>query len=113
MENKRIVVSVAGQNFAIVSELDEQYIKDIAENVDNHINSMVESSSMSREKCAIMTALDFADDEAREKKNLQEIREQIKDYIEEIDSIKAENGSLKEKLEEAETVRNENNEIKK
>lgn len=107
MEKEKISVFVAGQKLTLISTDSERYVRDIASKVDTAINSMFTSSTMSREKCAVMAALDFCDDEAKARAALNEVKEQIKDYIkdsqalrDEIDKLKAENEKLKSEKEE-------------
>ena len=107
MEKKKICVFVAGQKLSLITTDSERYVRDIASKVDTAINSMFTSSTMSREKCAVMAALDFCDDEAKSRAALNEVKEQIKDYIrdsqalrDEIDKLKAENEKLKSEKEE-------------
>lgn len=103
MEKKRVTVMVAGQRFTILTEDSEKYVIDIAAKIDARISSMT-MTNMSRERAAVLTALDFADDNEKIKSETAQIREQIKDYIEnlsrlnaEVDTLRAENEKLQEK----------------
>ena len=107
MEKNKISVFVAGQKLTLITSDSERYVRDIASRVDTAINSMFTASTMSREKCAVMAALDFCDDEAKSRASLNEVKEQIKDYIkdsqalrDEIEKLKAENEKLKSEKEE-------------
>ena len=107
MEKNKISVFVAGQKLTLITSDSERYVRDIASRVDTAINSMFTASTMSREKCAVMAALDFCDDEAKSRAALNEVKEQIKDYIrdsqalrDEIDKLKAEIEKLKGDKEE-------------
>lgn len=107
MEKNKISVFVAGQKLTLITSDSERYVRDIASRVDTAINSMFTASNLSREKCAVMAALDFCDDEAKSRASLNEVKEQIKDYIkdsqalrDEIEKLKAENEKLKSEKEE-------------
>lgn len=107
MEKNKITVFVAGHKLNLITEESEKYVTDIASKVETAINSLFSASNMSKEKCAVMTALDFCDDEYKARVALTEIKEQIKDYIEdsaklreEIEALKAENAKLKSEKEE-------------
>ena len=84
MDKKKVSIFVAGQRFNIMTEDEEKYVLDIAKRVDARISSIVLSQSMNRERAAVLTALDFADDGEQLKKELAEIREQVKDYLDQI-----------------------------
>lgn len=107
MEKNKITVFVAGHKLTLITEESEKYVTDIASKVETTINSLFSASNMSKEKCAVMVALDFCDDEFKSRAALNEIKEQIKDYIEdsaklraEIEALKAENAKLKGEKEE-------------
>lgn len=99
MEKKKVTVFVAGQKLTLITTDSEKYVSDIAQKVDTTINSLMSSSNMSREKCAVMAALDFCDDETKARATLSDIKEQIKDYIDDSAKLRAENEALKEEVE--------------
>ena len=95
MEKKKITVFVAGQKLTLLTTESEKYVSDIANKVETTINSLFASSNLSKEKCAVMAALDFCDDEAKARACMNEIKEQIKDYIEDVAKLKEEIELLK------------------
>ena len=95
MEKNKITVFVAGHKLTLITEESEKYVTDIASKVETAINSLFSASNMSKEKCAVMAALDFCDDEFKSRAALNEIKEQIKDYIEDSANLRAENEALK------------------
>ena len=99
MEKKKISVFVAGQKLTLITTESEKYVSTIASKVDTAINSMFTSSNMSKEKCAVMAALDFCDDEAKARAALNELKEQIKDYIKDSETLRQENDALKSEIE--------------
>lgn len=98
MDKKKITVLVAGQKFSLVTTESEKYVIDTAAKIDAKINALVISSDMTREKAAVLTALDLSDDNSKLTSNISEIKEQIKEYIVEINKLKKENKELKAKL---------------
>ena len=94
MEKNRVTVLVAGQKFTILSEDPEAYVIDLAAKIDARITALT-LKNMTREKAAVLTALDFADDLEKNKKAQEQIKEQMKDYIREISEVSAECESLK------------------
>lgn len=95
MEKNKITVFVAGHKLTLITEESERYVTDIASKVETAINSLFSASNMSKEKCAVMAALDFCDDEFKSRAALNKIKEQIKDYIEDSANLRAENEALK------------------
>ena len=94
MEKRRVSVFVAGQRFTILTDEDEKYVIDIAAKIDARITSLTISQNMTRERAAVLTALDFADDNEQDKRAIAEIKEQIKDYVTEISRLSEENTEL-------------------
>lgn len=103
MEKNKITVFVAGHKLTLLSEDSEKYVTDIASKVDTAINSLFANTNMSKEKCAVLTALDLCDDEAKARQQLNEVKEQIKEYIEDSAKLRDENAKLKEKIEKLES----------
>ena len=101
MENNKIKVSVfaAGQRFNIITDKSEKYVLDLASEIDARINSLCISGEMTRERAAVLTALDYADDSQTDKDNIAAVKEQIKDYIAEIERLKGDYGNLKAEYE--------------
>jgi len=96
MENNKIKVSVfvAGQRFNIITEKSEKYVLDIASEIDARINSLVLSGEMTRERAAVLTALDYADDNEADKENINAVKEQMKDYLQTIERLQEDNAKL-------------------
>ena len=96
MEDKKIKVSViaAGQRFNILTEKSEKYVLDIASKIDARIHSLVVSGDMTRERAAVLTAMDLADDNEEDKENLAAVKEQMKDYLHQIERLSDNNAKL-------------------
>ena len=96
MDNNKIKVSVvvAGQRFTILTDKSEKYVKDIASEIDARINSLVLTSNMTRERAAVLTAMDYADDSVLDRENIAAVKEQIKDYVQEIERLQDNNAKL-------------------
>lgn len=103
MEKNKVSVLVAGQRFTLVTDESDKNVMDIAASVDAKINTFMARMNMSREKCSVLAALDFCDDERKARKAINEIKDQIKDYISEISSLKDENERLNKEIEKLKT----------
>ena len=107
MEKNKVTIFVAGQKYNLVTADSEKYVTDIASKVETRINSLLSQTSMSKEKCAVMAALDFCDDEAKAREALAQVKEQIKDYIEDSAKLRAEIDTLKAQVEKLEAKNQE------
>ena len=93
-EKTKVSVLVAGQRFTLVTEKSEKYVIELADRIDARINSLIISGEMSRERASVLTALDFADDNENDKDAIREIKEQIKDYLSEIERLNNDRAKL-------------------
>ena len=94
MEKRKVSIFVAGQRFNILTDENEKYVIDIAAKIDAHITSLTISQNITRERAAVLTALDFADDNEQDKRAIAEIKEQVKDYLTRISTLSDENTTL-------------------
>lgn len=99
MEKNRYTVYVAGKKFTLVTDDTEKQVMDIASRVDTSINSLVAQTNMSKENCAILSALDFCDDEFKARLEINEIKEQIKEYFEDSARLRSENEALRKEID--------------
>ena len=98
MEKRKVSVFVAGQRFNLITDEEERYVIDLAAKIDARISSLSISQSMTRERAAVLTALDLADDIEQGKRSLNEVKEQVKDYLTKIEEISTENTELRTQL---------------
>ena len=101
MDKRKVSVLVAGQRFNIITDEEEKYVIDIASKIDAKVTSISISQNMTRERAAVMTALDLADDIEQGKREMASVREQVKDYIAQIAKLTSENERLKTELSKA------------
>ncbi|MBQ8108092.1 MAG: cell division protein ZapA [Ruminococcus sp.] len=81
MANK-VTVTVCGKGYTLSGEETPEYTAKLAEVLDKKIKSMkTKFSSLSITDCAVLTALDCMDQLAKANQNIDNIRSQIKDYV--------------------------------
>ena len=99
MEKKNVVIYVAGQRFSIATGDTEEYVIGIGQKVDVMIKGIAKDNPrFNRDACAILTALNFCDDETKLRQMMEVLREQVKDYINSNDALRTENSILKEEI---------------
>lgn len=100
MEKKNVVIYVAGQRFSITTSDTDEYVIGIGEKVDVMIKGIAKDNpKLNRDACAILTALNFCDDETKLRQMMEVLREQVKDYINSNDALRTENLRLKKEIE--------------
>lgn len=84
MNKNRVQVKIGGATYTIVTEDDAQYVEALAEEVNNEIRSVCNSNpSLSITQAAVLVALDQADACKKASASADNLRVQIKDYLEE------------------------------
>ncbi len=84
MNKNRVQVRIGGASYTIVTEDDEEYVENLAEAVDKSIKEVCNSNpSLSVTQAAVLVALDQADACKKASASSDNLRVQIKDYLEE------------------------------
>lgn len=100
----RVKLDIGGCEICVASEESEDYIKNIAQKVDEHIKKLMDySPSMSTTMAAIFAAMDFCDESLKEKEAADNLRSQIKEYFDDAAQARAEAQESRRREEAAET----------
>lgn len=84
MNKNKVQVKIGGATYTIVTEDDPQYVEMLAEEISNEIRTVCNSNpSLSMTQAAVLVALDQADDCKKASASADNLRVQIKDYLEE------------------------------
>lgn len=84
MNKNRVQVKIGGASYTIVTEDDPEYVESLAEQINNEIRSICNSNpSLSMTQVAVLVALDEADACKKASASSDNLRVQIKDYLEE------------------------------
>ena len=89
MRNK-ITVNIAGQSYTLVAAEDAAYMEKVASHVDAKIQEVLETSKVSLMDGAMLGALNIADEYFKEVEASENLRRQLKEYLEEATKLKME-----------------------
>lgn len=103
----RQIIFVGGKRFVIKTDESEAYMKKLVEKIDTKLKSIVSANpKMDKDSAAILASLDYCDEENKLRIKLDEVKEQIKDYLaqteelhQEILKLKAENSLLQTRID--------------
>ncbi len=95
MQN-RVTVTIRGQQYTLLAAESQEYVERVAAYVDEKLAQTAAASNMAMVDCAVLTALNIADERFKEQEAAENLRRQIKDLLEE---------SAKQKLELSECKR--------
>ena len=94
----RITVTVAGQSYTLLAAEDQAYVEKVASHVDASIKALRDNGQTSLLDAAVLTALNLADEHFRDLENAENLRRQLKTYLDEATQAKAEASELKRQL---------------
>ena len=94
----RIAVSIAGQEYTLVSEEEESYVQQVAAYVDEQMRSVSEAGRVSLVDSAVLSALNIADELFKEKSAEENLRTQVKTILEESNKLKLELAEANRKI---------------
>lgn len=84
MNKNKVHVKIGGASYTIVTDDEPQYVEDLAEVINEEIRSICNSNpSLSMTQAAVLVALDRADACKKASASADNLRVQIKDYLEE------------------------------
>lgn len=99
---KNVPFAVAGTEFMIQTEEEPEYIQNLAKAVDEKISVYLRmGSKVSLSMSSILTAMEYCDEYTKTRADVENLRGQIRTYIEEAQSTADENEKLKKELVQA------------
>lgn len=99
MEKNKVSLKIAGSDYLIVSEEQPAYMHELAQDVDSKISDILKSGNLSITQAAILAALDYADDAKKNKDSADNLRSQLKEYLEDAAKAKGERDFYKRELD--------------
>ena len=97
MEN-RITVSICGADYTFTAEESPSYMQKVAALVDARMSAILESGRINRVDAAVLAAANIADDLFKEQAAAENVRNQLKDYLDEANKAKAEASDLRREI---------------
>ena len=97
----RVVVTIDGFDYTVVSEDSEEHIRKSATLVDKSIQEVKASTNLATVTSVVLAAMNIADKYYKTQGGTDGLRLQIKDYAEECARLRSEVARLKKELKEA------------
>lgn len=97
MEN-RITVSICGEEYTFTAEEPPSYMQKVAALVDAKMDDILSSSRVSRADAAVLAAMNIADEYLKSQSTSENLRNQIKNYLDETSRAKSEISELKREI---------------
>lgn len=97
MKNK-VTVSVAGQDYTLVTTDEPEYVKRVAAHVDEQMRGIADAGRTSILDSAVLAALNIADEFLKEQAAEENLRGQLKQVLEESAKLKLELAEANRKI---------------
>ncbi len=97
MEN-RITVSICGTDYTFMAEESPAYMEKVAALVDAKMSEIMASGKINRVDAAVLAAANIADELMKEQAASENLRSQLKGYLDEANKAKAEASDLRREL---------------
>lgn len=106
MANKKVQLNIAGLDYMITTDDDPEYMRMLGEEINQKILRMLrDNAALSVTMAATMVALEYGDAYSKSESNADNLRKQIKQYLEdaahvraELDVVKRENNRLSQQV---------------
>ena len=94
----RVTVTIAGQEYTLVATEDQGYVEKVAQHVDAQMKRVLEGARVSLVDGAVLTAVNIADEYFKEVEASENLRRQLKEYLEEATKLKMELSEAKREI---------------
>lgn len=95
----RVTMSICGTEYILVAEEDAAYMEKIGNMVDAEMQKLMDSAHMSRDAAAVLAAVNLADQLTKAQEGAENLRRQLKTYLDEASRAKNEAAELRRKLQ--------------
>lgn len=94
----RVVVSICGEEYTFVADESAAYMQKVGSYVSGKMNEVLNSAKVGRTDAAILTAANIADELFKAQAAAEQLRGQIKGYLDEAGKAQAEVSELKREV---------------
>ena len=94
----RVPVPIAGQEYTLVATEEEGYVEKVAQHVDAQMKQVLDGARVSLVDGAVLTAVNIADEYFKEVEASENLRRQLKEYLEEATKLKMELSEAKREI---------------
>ena len=95
---KRVTVNIAGGEYRLIGAEDEEYTRKVAAHVDSKINEVLKLANVSMIEATVLASVNITDEYYKALETADNLRAQLKDYLEDSGRMKAELSELKREL---------------
>lgn len=86
----RVQINLGGRDFTLLADEEEGYVRNVVAQVDEQLHKMMQESGLSLMDSALLSAVNFCDEMIKAQETAENLRRQLKEYLEEASRIKME-----------------------
>ena len=94
----RITVSICGEDYTLVAEESTAYMEQVAALADKKMKEVIAGVKVGRNDAAVLAAVNLADELLKNEQSAENLRRQVKSYLDEAAQAKSEVSDLKRQL---------------
>ena len=94
----RVVISICGEEYTFIADESAAYMQKVGSYVSEKMEEVLNSAKVGRTDAAILTAANIADELFKEQAASEQLRRQIKGYLDEAAKAQAEASELKREV---------------
>ena len=94
----RVVVNICGEEYTFIAEESASYMQRVGAYVNDKMAEVLDSSKVGRTDAAVLTAANIADELFKAQAAAEQLRAQIKGYIDEASKAQSEASELKREI---------------
>ena len=94
----RVTMNICGEDYTLIAEESPSYMERVGKLVDEKLSEVLSAGSVSRTDAAILAAINLADELLKAQESGENLRRQVKTYLDEAAQAKNEASELKRQL---------------
>ena len=94
----RVTMNICGEEYTLVADESSAYMEKVGALVDQRMSELMEAAHMGRSDAAVLAAVNIADELFKAQESAENLRRQLKTYLDEAAQAKAEISELKRQL---------------
>ena len=94
----RVTMNICGEEHTLVADESSAYMEKVGALVDQRMAELMEAAHMGRSDAAVLAAVNIADELFKAQESAENLRRQLKTYLDEATQAKAEASELKRQL---------------
>ena len=94
----RITMSICGDEYTLVADETAAYMQKVGATVDEKMHELMDTVHVSRSDAAVLAAVNLADELFKAQEGTENLRRQLKTYLDEANAAKNEISDLKRQL---------------